>query len=64
MLCVKADIIAIRLLDDDDKQDMLDGLISDEELFIAVKVWKENGMHDLVGRVKDEGQTLVTGKRV
>lgn len=55
MLCVKAEIISTQLLNEQDKNDILDGLISDENLFLAVKAWKEAGMPDYVGR-KDEGQ--------
>lgn len=44
MLCVKADLISTRLLSKEDKQDMLNGLIPDEALFVAVKCWMEAGM--------------------
>ena len=37
-------LIATRLLSEQDKQDMLDGLISDEMLETAVKVWIDSGM--------------------
>lgn len=46
MLCVKADLISTRLLSYEDKQDMLDGLITDEALFVAVKAWMSAGMPD------------------
>ena len=44
MLCVKADLISTRLLSKEDKQDMLNGLVPDETLFVAVKCWMEAGM--------------------
>lgn len=37
-------LISERLLSPEDKEDMLNGLISDEALDCHVKVWKENGM--------------------
>jgi hypothetical protein len=46
MLCVKAELISTRLLSNDDKQDMLAGLIPDETLVTAVKCWMEAGMPD------------------
>lgn len=46
MLCVKAELISTRLLSEDDKQDMLSGQISDQELYTATKVWKEQGMRN------------------
>lgn len=45
-MCVKADLISTRLLSKEDKQDMLNGLISDEALFVGVKCWMEAGMPD------------------
>lgn len=36
----------MRLLSPDDKQDMLNGLIPDEALEVAVKCWMEAGMPD------------------
>ena len=44
MLCVKAELISTRLLSKEDKQDMLNGLVPDETLFVAVKCWIEAGM--------------------
>lgn len=41
---VSPKLISTRLLSAEDKEDMLNGLISDEELDCHVKVWKENGM--------------------
>ena len=46
MLCVKAQMISTRLLSKQDKQDMLNGLISPEQLLVATKVWIDNGMPD------------------
>ena len=46
MLCVKSELISTRLLSNDDKRDMLNGLIPDETLFVAVKCWMEAGMPD------------------
>lgn len=46
MLCVKADLISTRLLSKEDKQDMLNGLVPDETLFVAVKCWMKAGMPD------------------
>lgn len=37
-------LISERLLSPEDKEDMLNGLISDEALDCHVKVWKEYGM--------------------
>jgi hypothetical protein len=61
MMCVKAELISTRLLSKDDKEGLLDGSISEEALMTHVKVWKANGMHDLVGC--HEGQTPVSGKQ-
>ena len=44
MLCVKAELISTRLLSKEDKQDMLDGLVTDEALYTHVKCWMEAGM--------------------
>ena len=43
-LGVSPKLIATRLLSKDDKDDMLQGLISDDSLLTAVKIWQENGM--------------------
>lgn len=45
-LGVSPNLIATRLLSNDDKQDMLAGLIPDETLVTAVKCWMEAGMPD------------------
>lgn len=45
-LGVSPKLIATRLLSDEDKADMLNGLINDETLVTAVEVWKEAGMPD------------------
>ena len=50
MFCVKAELISTRLLSKEDKQDMLEGLISVEELLSHVKVWVQNGMPDYVNK--------------
>lgn len=47
-LGVSPKLIATRLLDDDDKNDMMYGFINIEELELAVKVWMDNGMPDYV----------------
>jgi len=44
MLCVKVEIINSRLISEMDKKDILDGLISSEELLIVIKVWVNNKM--------------------
>lgn len=43
-MCVRADLISTRLLSEEDKQDMLNGDITVEELMLHVKVWKQYGM--------------------
>ncbi len=50
MLCVKASLISTKLLSEEDKDDMLNGLISVDSLITHVRVWIENGMQDYVGR--------------
>lgn len=45
-LGVSPKLISTRLLSKEDKQDMLNGLIPDETLFVAVKCWMEAGMPD------------------
>lgn len=40
--------ISTKLLNAEDKQDMLDGKLSIEELIVHVKVWVQNGMPDYV----------------
>ncbi|CAB4152125.1 hypothetical protein UFOVP685_32 [uncultured Caudovirales phage] len=45
-LGVAPKLISTRLLSNDDKQDMLNGLIPDETLFVAVQCWMEAGMPD------------------
>jgi hypothetical protein len=46
MLCVRADLISTRLLSTEDKNDMLNGLLPEEVLFLAVKCWIAAGMPD------------------
>ncbi|HWI48384.1 MAG TPA: hypothetical protein VNU45_09210 [Rummeliibacillus sp.] len=59
MLCVKAELISTKLLSSEDKQDMLDGVITDEALFFAVKGWMEAGMPDYSGSsVNDAGGVI------
>jgi hypothetical protein len=43
-LGVSPKLISTRLLSIDDKNDMLNGLLPDETLFVAVKCWMEAGM--------------------
>ena len=43
-LGVSPKLISTRLLSIDDKKDMLNGLVPDETLFVAVKCWMEAGM--------------------
>lgn len=45
-LGVSPKLIATRLLSIDDKQDMLNGLVPDDALITAVKVWIAAGMPD------------------
>ena len=45
-LGVSPKLISTRLLSADDKQDMLNGLITPEQLLVAVKVWISNDMPD------------------
>lgn len=45
-LGVSPRLISTRLLSDDDKQDMINSLISQDELETAVKVWMNNNMPD------------------
>ena len=47
-LGVAPTLIATRLLSKDDKEDMLNGLISDETLVTAVEVWLASGKPDYV----------------
>ena len=46
MLCVRADLISTRLLSNEDKQDMLNGLVPIDSLICHVKIWMSNGMPD------------------
>ncbi len=39
MLCVKAELISTRLLSEDDKRDMLNGLVEVDTLITHVKAW-------------------------
>ena len=43
-LGVSPKLISERLLSPDDKKDMLEGRLTDEALFVAVKCWIEAGM--------------------
>lgn len=52
-LCVKADLIATRLLSEDDKQDMLNGEVPIEALECHVKCWKDSGMPDYAHGLTD-----------
>lgn len=45
-LGVSPKLIASRLLSNDDKDDMLKGLVEDEMLEIAVKCWMDSSMPD------------------
>ncbi len=45
-LGVSPKLIATRLLSEEDKSDMLNGLISDELLITGVELWVKNGMPD------------------
>ncbi len=45
-LCARAELIATRLLSEDDKNDMREGNLSIEALEAHIKVWIENGMPD------------------
>ncbi len=47
-LGVSPKLIATRLLSEDDKKDMVDGLISNEELEVAVRCWMQSGMANVV----------------
>lgn len=44
MFCIKTELISTRLLSNDDKKDMLNGLVPIDSLITHVKVWKEYGM--------------------
>lgn len=44
MVCVKAELISTRLLSEQDKQDMLDGVLGVDSLVTGVRVWVDNGM--------------------
>lgn len=45
-LGVSPRLISTRLLDDNDKNDLRHGLVSESELECAVEVWRGNGMPD------------------
>ena len=45
-LGVSPKLISMRLLSDEDKQDMLDGKIDIEELSVAIRAWMDNSMPD------------------
>ena len=42
--------ISSRLLDPQDKRELLSGTLTTDALHDAVKIWIENGMHDMVNR--------------
>lgn len=46
-------LISTRLLSADDKHDMLSGLIPDELLDTAVKLWLQNGMPDYTNGTRE-----------
>ncbi len=46
MLCVRAELISTRLLDDHDKCDMLNGELPIEALAAHIELWRDNGMPD------------------
>jgi hypothetical protein len=45
-LGVAPNLISMRLLSDEDKKDMLEGLLEIDELEASVEVWRHNGMPD------------------
>lgn len=45
-LGVSPRLISVRLLDDNDKNDLRHGVITKEALKCAVEVWRDNGMPD------------------
>lgn len=63
---VQPKLISERLLSDEDKQDILAGLVSYEALDAHVKVWKESGMCDYANgsfeKYKYFGAYLAEGK--
>jgi hypothetical protein len=63
MMCVKTELISTRLLSVDDKEDMLNGLISDETLLTGVRVWIKAGMPDYANG-KFEPYKPVSGVRM
>ena len=46
MMCVKAELISMRLLSKEDKQDMLNGNLPLEALVTGVELWINAGMPD------------------
>lgn len=63
MLCVKAELISTRLLSKEDKQDMLNGHLSDEALFFHIKHWIDGGMinynsEELTPYLKDKNKPI------
>lgn len=53
-LGISPKLIATRLLSEEDKNDMLSGLVDAQYLEQAVRVWSENGSPDYVGAVQKE----------
>jgi hypothetical protein len=49
-LGVSPRIISTKLMDSDDKKDLMSGKLTVESLHTAVKTWIENGMQDMVNR--------------
>lgn len=53
-LGISPKLIATRLLSEEDKNDMLSGLVDAQYLEQAVRVWSENDSPDYVGAVQKE----------
>ena len=58
-LGVSPNLIANRLLSQDDKNDMLSGVLKDDELELHIQVWRDTGMPDY----KNDTGTLYKAKR-
>ena len=54
MFCVKESLISHRLLDNEAKQDMLNGDLPVDALIAHVKVWIENGTPNYTGSKFDD----------
>ncbi len=50
--------ISTLLLSDSDKSDMLAGVLSIDELRCHIVAWKASGMNDMVGRPKEEKESI------